>query len=1567
MSIEIAEFDEEVAMITGKDNPQEKYLVKEEESIDKYIKKIVLKGLTSQQIPPPSYMIPLLNYIRVIDDIKTKRELEYILALSLISSRRFVQACEILRKIEGYIMEDKKEHNRYLKAAGIEILIAESMNQYFQLHEKLKAFTRAIKLSLGNTVSPSNISTPTTYSNEDVYTFLIHFHPNLLQLLLSLLSDKAEFIKVAAIKSLDFVIENMGCSLGESVITILKTILNTYPSTTEITTDLPKPATFKAIKDNLITIQIPPHNKLISHFNHLLETFGNVLNSVSSQYLHNIFYDIVLPKTYGTNLAPEIRIILLEITERIISICQGDLIPSSVFLNGVLKDLSSGNKKLATAAQNLWQCIKTKLCPNCEKQCRKQLVQWIKENMIEISNKMHTDIASKETIEEDAMLKFDVYIEIACILLADKSTEEIPNPLVITKGENKMDYYELLNPLLYWMNFSIGSEERQDLFNKIWNCITLLLKDMKDALNIDSSFLIESLLKRIKDYCKHSSPSVSMLKLLLAILQSFKNFNKEMVAILCELLNSLADKIPNYPYDEIFIVFDILYEFVVDLLDEHSLKQIILNLTDRYTAKSKAQKETLHKFINIGLAHSTKVPKEKISQTFFGTIIDFCIINNKDITKEEMKKHNHSKVLNKHDKFFNKLNFALESIKQLNKSHMGLYKYLVNSNDIEKFLSDLLLSGYSIIRLKAFDFLDTLCNYFANYCGKIEFVTREQFMLSKYILNLIKSFPKADSYILFNFLNLSDLLFQHILPIPSFESEIAKKQRVSSVKLSKIIVPDLENLDTKEIPLGISLTEAKYLHMRLMAGLKVWSLIKEATESPWSNIRSVSYGVICSLIRIDVNDYKGSFKDDLKTNLLSLLQNMLSSNESETKAGGLNILGAFMGLGYDMTGFKVRNEMNFFRRNSEFISLKIWERVFQLQYDWEGTIKEAATILIQLSAPKESVIQFWKSREESELLQCKSLAKKLNNSLRMISSKFMDKGVKGRGYSPTELLRIDEEDEQDKAKDSSSLKTYTQESLADKIFVIEKYSDDEIKEIISIFKNDFKAPKNLWIENRFIGTIMLEDELVQEIPGNTEGFEEIAPEKTPIEESKSKATGKMLDIMEDRLVNNINKQSQNITTGEDKNYPLKSDTLDAEPFRFLPAEEEVVQEDLDILDLPEGDEESSIEKDKKKATTHKTKGISVKEEEIKLKESEEVKKCNEDIRRHSAELKKYDEEILKHDNEITTYKGEINSLKTELTTIKEEIKGVREEIKSVRIQNEIRELTTVEHMQRLSFNKKSSGEKDEGRQIFKKKATYKPSENSPPKYNASPKRVSNKSTNSGHPIDAKYVKTELTSKLKQRSKPSTSLVLQPKKQNKKDKSSNKSFDHHTVSNSSRSILTLHSHLKKYQASTPGKTGNYLTSQSTLKRRKVQSTRSKQDIPALIQKSQKNARKNLHSNSLPATPRISLPKRLVHPEQLLDNLKFRAKRKDKKQSKKQPQQNFAQTSPALAAILKSLQPSSKTGNEYILKSYRTNIMGTFPTEKSNRPIKMLPKKVEASKNNEPQAAINIDSVQIGFKR
>lgn len=108
--------------------------------------------------------------------------------------------------------------------------------------------------------------------------------------------------------------------------------------------------------------------------------------------------------------------------------------------------------------------------------------------------------------------------------------------------------------------------------------------------------------------------------------------------------------------------------------------------------------------------------------------------------------------------------------------------------------------------------------------------------------------------------------------------------------------------------------------------------------------------------------------------------NLLSSKESESKAGGLNILGSLCGLSYDFSKVKISRNMNFFKRNSEFVSLPIWQLVFDLQDDWDITIKEASIVLVQLCAPREAIQFFNKTKLERENQLFKQMFKKLEKS-----------------------------------------------------------------------------------------------------------------------------------------------------------------------------------------------------------------------------------------------------------------------------------------------------------------------------------------------------------------------------------------------------------------------------------------------------------------------------------------------------------------------------------------------------------------------------------------------------------
>jgi|LauGreDrversion4_2_1035121.scaffolds.fasta_scaffold07160_6 hypothetical protein len=130
------------------------------------------------------------------------------------------------------------------------------------------------------------------------------------------------------------------------------------------------------------------------------------------------------------------------------------------------------------------------------------------------------------------------------------------------------------------------------------------------------------------------------------------------------------------------------------------------------------------------------------------------------------------------------------------------------------------------------------------------------------------------------------------------------------------------------------------------------------------------------MLKIDIRDFqKGDatqthinqqFLMKLQQIVLPMLMNLLSSKESESKAGGLNILGSFCGLSYDFSAVKISKSLDFFRKNSKFISLSIWQLVFDLQDDWDITIKEASVVLIQLCAPRDAVKYFDKLKREKE-------------------------------------------------------------------------------------------------------------------------------------------------------------------------------------------------------------------------------------------------------------------------------------------------------------------------------------------------------------------------------------------------------------------------------------------------------------------------------------------------------------------------------------------------------------------------------------------------------------------------
>lgn len=171
-------------------------------------------------------------------------------------------------------------------------------------------------------------------------------------------------------------------------------------------------------------------------------------------------------------------------------------------------------------------------------------------------------------------------------------------------------------------------------------------------------------------------------------------------------------------------------------------------------------------------------------------------------------------------------------------------------------------------------------------------------------------------------------------------------------------------------------------------------------------------------MQVEFSQLRSQLQIKLKSSLLPLLLTLISSKESESRAGALNIMGSFCGLNLADTSDV---DVSMFKRHSEHVPLAIWEQVYHLQDDWDPMIRDAACVLIQLSAPKEAVRHFFQVQKEEM-------------SLRSLNITHMS------------LEEVQETDED--------------------IFWAESYTSQELAQLISMFKTDTKNPSQLWNEIR---------------------------------------------------------------------------------------------------------------------------------------------------------------------------------------------------------------------------------------------------------------------------------------------------------------------------------------------------------------------------------------------------------------------------------------------------------------------------------------------------------------------
>jgi hypothetical protein len=127
-------------------------------------------------------------------------------------------------------------------------------------------------------------------------------------------------------------------------------------------------------------------------------------------------------------------------------------------------------------------------------------------------------------LSEDDLMQLSQYLEIITFIsVGRRNNQEEANTLIKIKQDYCMDLYLLLNPLLFWLDFSVEREERLALFKQVYQTIKDVLENLPPKkVDIDILQIIIPILQRTSEYLRQSSPTQSMLKFLDIVLKDIQ-------------------------------------------------------------------------------------------------------------------------------------------------------------------------------------------------------------------------------------------------------------------------------------------------------------------------------------------------------------------------------------------------------------------------------------------------------------------------------------------------------------------------------------------------------------------------------------------------------------------------------------------------------------------------------------------------------------------------------------------------------------------------------------------------------------------------------------------------------------------------------------------------------------------------------------------------------------------------------------------------------------------------------------------------------------------------------------
>lgn len=166
--------------------------------------------------------------------------------------------------------------------------------------------------------------------------------------------------------------------------------------------------------------------------------------------------------------------------------------------------------------KNLWASIRSKVFTNYSMKGFKQLIEWLVSKMSLLAQNC-TILDGKSSASEIAMLELSdddlqqlsQYLEIITFIsVGRRNNQEEANSLIKIKQDYCMDLYLLLNPLLFWLDFSVEREERLALFKQVYQTIKDVLENLPPKkVDIDILQIIIPILQRTSEYLRQNSPS----------------------------------------------------------------------------------------------------------------------------------------------------------------------------------------------------------------------------------------------------------------------------------------------------------------------------------------------------------------------------------------------------------------------------------------------------------------------------------------------------------------------------------------------------------------------------------------------------------------------------------------------------------------------------------------------------------------------------------------------------------------------------------------------------------------------------------------------------------------------------------------------------------------------------------------------------------------------------------------------------------------------------------------------------------------------------------------------------